>query len=176
MTEINPKPLVLTTQEGSIQIVTLNRPEKSNALHPEIVRQLAEVLEAAACNQQIAVIVITGAGRSFSARLDLELLLKWTSDEKFAYLDTVMPVFRRLWEMPQPVIAAVNGAAIAGGFDLAAFCDIRLASTEAIFGQAEINIGLTQIIHPLYKSIGLANANEIAMTGLNISADRARSL
>ena len=173
MTEINPKPLVLTTQKGSIQIVTLNRPEKSNALHPELVRQLAEVLEAAACNQQIAVIVITGAGRSFSAGLDLELLLKWTSDEKFAYLDTVMPVFRRLWEMPQPLIAAVNGAAIAGGFDLAAFCDIRLASTEAIFGQAEINIGLTQIIHPLYKSIGLANAKELAMTGQNISAEEA---
>jgi enoyl-CoA hydratase len=173
MTEINPKPLVLTTPKGSIQIVTLNRPEKSNALHPELVRQLAEVLEAAACNQQIAVIVVTGAGRSFSAGLDLELLLKWTSDEKFAYLDTVMPVFRRLWEMPQPVIAAVNGAAIAGGFDLAAFCDIRLASTEAIFGQAEINIGLTQIIHPLYKSIGLANAKELAMTGQNISAEEA---
>ncbi len=118
MTEINPKPLVLTTQEGSIQIVTLNRPEKSNALHPKLVKQLAEVLEAAACNQQIAVIVITGAGRSFSAGLDLELLLKWTSDEKFVYLETVMPVFRRLWEMPQPVIAAVNGTAIAGGFNL----------------------------------------------------------
>lgn len=75
--------------------------------------------------------------------------------------------------MPQPVIAAVNGAAIAGGFDLAAFCDIRLAANEAIFGQAEINIGLTQIIHPLYKSIGLARAKELAMTGQNISADEA---
>lgn len=75
--------------------------------------------------------------------------------------------------MPQPVIAAVNGPAIAGGFDLAAFCDIRLAATEAIFGQAEINIGLTQIIHPLYKSIGLARAKEMALTGRNISADEA---
>jgi enoyl-CoA hydratase/carnithine racemase len=75
--------------------------------------------------------------------------------------------------LPQPVIAAVNGPAIAGGFDLAAFCDIRLAASEAIFGQAEINIGLTQIIHPLYKSIGLARAKELAMTGQNISADEA---
>src|SRR5512143_3072082 len=64
-------------------------------------------------------------------------------------------------------------SAIAGGFDLAAFCDIRLAAKEAIFGQAEINIGLTQIIHPLYKSIGLARAKELAMTGQNISADEA---
>jgi enoyl-CoA hydratase len=85
----------------------------------------------------------------------------------------VIKVFRRIWALPQPVIAAVNGAAIAGGFDLAAFCDIRLAAHEAIFGQAEINIGLTQIIHPLYKSIGLARAKEMAMTGQNISADEA---
>jgi enoyl-CoA hydratase len=78
-----------------------------------------------------------------------------------------------VWTLPQPVIAAVNGAAIAGGFDLAAFCDIRLAAPEAIFGQAEINIGLTQIIHPLYKTIGLAQAKELAMTGQNISAEEA---
>lgn len=173
MTERNPEPLVLTSQEGAIQIITLNRPEKSNALHPDLVNQLAEILEAVASNQQVSVIVITGAGRSFSAGLDLELLLKWTSEEKLAYLDTVMLVFRSVWEMPQPVIAAVNGPAIAGGFDLAAFCDIRLASTDAIFGQAEINIGLTQIIHPLYKSIGLANAKELALTGQSISAAEA---
>ncbi len=143
MAEINSKPLVLTSREGTVQIVTLNRPEKSNALHPDLVNQLAEILEAAARNQQVNVIVLTGAGRSFSAGLDLELLLKWTTEEKLAYLDTVLPVFRRVWEMPQPIIAAVNGPAIAGGFDLAAFCDLRLASTEAIFGQAEINLGLT---------------------------------
>ncbi len=173
MIETNPEPFVLTRVEGAVQVITLNRPEKSNALHPKLVSQLAEILDAAASNQQVSVIVITGAGRSFSAGLDLELLLKWTSEEKLAYLDTVLPVFRRVWEMPQPVIAAVNGPAIAGGFDLAAFCDIRLASTEAIFGQAEINLGLTQIIHPLYKSIGLANAKELAMTGQNISAAEA---
>ncbi|MBA3768629.1 MAG: enoyl-CoA hydratase/isomerase family protein [Acidobacteria bacterium] len=173
MTEIISKQLVLTSQEGNVQIITLNRPDKSNALHPDLVNQLAEILEAAAGNQQVNVIVLTGAGRSFSAGLDLELLLKWTTEEKLAYLDTVLPVFRRVWEMPQPIIAAVNGPAIAGGFDLAAFCDLRLASTEAIFGQAEINIGLTQIIHPLYKSIGLANAKELAMTGENISAEEA---
>ncbi len=173
MTEIISKQLVLTSQEGNVQIITLNRPDKSNALHPDLVNQLAEILEAAAGNQQVNVIVLTGAGRSFSAGLDLELLLKWTTEEKLAYLDTVLPDFRRVWEMPQPIIAAVNGPAIAGGFDLAAFCDLRLASTEAIFGQAEINIGLTQIIHPLYKSIGLANAKELAMTGENISAEEA---
>jgi len=117
--------------------------------------------------------VITGAGHSFCAGLDLELLVSWTTEQKLAYLETATRVFRRVWSLPQPVIAAVNGPAIAGGFDLAAFCDIRLAAKEAIFGQAEINIGLTQIIHPLYKSIGLARAKELAMTGENISAEEA---
>jgi enoyl-CoA hydratase/carnithine racemase len=94
-------------------------------------------------------------------------------EEKNAYLGSVTRIFEQIWMLPQPVIAAVNGAAIAGGFDLAAFCDLRLAATEAIFGQAEINVGLSQIIHPLYKSIGLARAKELAMTGNNISAAEA---
>ena len=99
--------------------------------------------------------------------------MSWTADEKLAYLGTVTPLFMSVWSLPQPVIAAVNGPAIAGGFDLAAFCDIRLAAREALFGQAEINIGLTQIIHPLYKTIGLARAKELAMTGRNITAEEA---
>jgi enoyl-CoA hydratase len=117
--------------------------------------------------------VITGAGRSFCAGLDLALMVSWDTEEKLAYLETVMTMFRLVWTLPQPIIAAVNGPAIAGGFDLAAFCDIRLAAPEALFGQAEINLGLTQIIHPLYKTIGLARAKELAMTGQNISAEEA---
>jgi enoyl-CoA hydratase len=138
-----------------------------------MVAQLTEAIEKAEGDHGVAALVITGAGRSFCAGLDLELLLKWNVEEKLKYLDRVTTLFRLIWAMPQPVIAAVNGPAIAGGFDLAAFCDIRLASTRAIFGQAEINIGLTQIIHPLYKSIGLGRAKELAMTGQNISADEA---
>ena len=171
MTE--PELLVLSSDEDGVLTLTLNRPAKSNSLHPDLVIQLSAALNAAEANTALSVVVITGAGSSFCAGLDLELLVGWSTEQKLAYLDTVTSVFRRLWSLPQPVIAAVNGAAIAGGFDLAAFCDIRLASKEAIFGQAEINIGLTQIIHPLYKSIGLARAKELAMTGQNISADEA---
>lgn len=173
MTSINPEPLVLSRREGAILTLTLNRPEKSNSLHPDLVKQLSGALKSAEADSALSVVVITGAGSSFCAGLDLALLVSWTTDQKISYLDTVTKVFRRIWSLPQPVIAAVNGAAIAGGFDLAAFCDIRLAAREAIFGQAEINIGLTQIIHPLYKSIGLARAKELAMTGQNISADEA---
>jgi len=173
MSSIESEPLVLSRRDGAVLTLTLNRPDKRNSLHPDMVEELSTALRGADADATLGVVVITGAGRSFCAGLDLELLLSWTTDQKLAYLETVTAIFRQLWSLPQPVIAAVNGAAIAGGFDLAAFCDIRLAAKEAIFGQAEINIGLTQIIHPLYKSIGLARAKELAMTGQNISADEA---
>ena len=173
MTSMKPEPLVLSRREGAVLTLTLNRPEKSNALDPDLVKQLSAALKAAEADTTLSVVVLTGAGSSFCAGLDLELLLTWTTAQTLAHLDAVTKVFRRVWSLPQPVIAAVNGPAIAGGFDLAAFCDIRLAAKEAVFGQAEINIGLTQIIHPLYKSIGLARAKELAMTGQNISADEA---
>jgi enoyl-CoA hydratase len=167
------EPLVLRQREEAILTLTLNRPQKSNALHPDLVKQLSTALKGAEADAAVSAVVITGSGSTFCAGLDLELLLEWTTERKLAYLDTVVKVFRRIWSLPQPVIAAVNGPAIAGGFDLAAFCDIRLACPEAVFGQAEINLGLTQIIHPLYKSIGLARAKELALTGQNITADEA---
>jgi enoyl-CoA hydratase len=165
--------LVLAERSGAILTLTLNRPEKSNSLHPDMVAQLSDALARVAGDGDVNVVVLTGAGRSFCAGLDLELLISWSDEEKLTYLSTVTGIFNGVWELPQPVIAAVNGPAIAGGFDLAAFCDIRLAAPEALFGQAEINIGLTQIIHPLYKSIGLARAKEMALTGQNISAEEA---
>lgn len=165
--------LVLRERHDAILVLTLNRPEKSNALHPDLVQELSTALRAIEADATLNVVVLTGAGRSFCAGLDLELLAAWTIEEKLAYLHSVTQVFHRVWRLPQPVIAAVNGACIAGGFDLAAFCDVRLAAEAAVFGQAEINLGLTQIIHPLYKSIGLARAKEMAMTGQNITATEA---
>jgi len=151
----------------------LNRPGKLNALHPDLLSELSLTLAGAEAASDVNALVLTGAGRAFSAGLDLELLLRWNHQEKMDYLASALRVFHRVWEIPQPVIAAVNGAAIAGGFDLAAFCDIRLAARDAVFGQAEINLGLVQIIHPLHKSIGLARAKELAMTGESISAEEA---
>jgi enoyl-CoA hydratase/carnithine racemase len=106
--------------------LTLNRPEKSNALNPELVKQLSAALASAEADtdlSDLSVLVITGAGSTFCAGLDLELLLTWTAEQKLAHLDQVTRIFRRVWSLPQPVIAAVNGPAIAGGFDLAAFCE-----------------------------------------------------
>lgn len=169
----SPAELLLIERDGGVLQLTLNRPEKSNALHPQMVRQLSAALETAASDETVGAVIVTGAGKNFCAGLDLRLLMTLPEEEKVSYLASVTNLFDQLWRLPQPVIAAVNGAAIAGGFDLAAFCDIRLAATQASFGQAEINVGLVQIIHPLYKTIGLARAKELAMTGATISAAEA---
>jgi enoyl-CoA hydratase len=171
-----PHRLVLAEQSGAILTLTLNRPEKANAFHPDLVDQLSTLITEARDDDRVAVIVITGAGRTFCAGLDLDLLQTWTAVDKLEYLASAMALFRNVWTAPQPVIAAVNGPAIAGGFDLAAFCDIRLASDDAVFGQAEINLGLVQTVHPLYKTIGLARAKELALTGRNVSAEEAHQI
>lgn len=169
----NTSTAVLSEREGAVLTLTLNRPGKSNSLHPDLIGELSHLLRAAEADSTLSVVVLTGAGKSFCAGLDLSLLVSWTVEQKIEYLRAATGIFQLLWSLPQPVIAAVNGPAIAGGFDLAAFCDIRLAAREALFGQAEINLGLVQIVHPLYKSIGLARAKELAMTGRNISGDEA---
>ncbi len=173
MTAANGTPYVLTERRDKVLLVTLNRPEKRNPLSPELVENLLTVLDETARDESVNAVVLTGAGKVFCAGLDVSLLAQWGYEEKMRYLPRVTKVFQTIWELPQPVIAAVNGAAVAGGFDLAAFCDIRLAADDSVFCQAEINIGLTQIIHPLYKTIGLARAKELALTGQTISAAEA---
>jgi enoyl-CoA hydratase len=88
-------------------------------------------------------------------------------------MQTVFDLFRQLYAQPQPVIAAVNGPAIAGGFDLAALCDLRFCTPEATFAQTEVLLGITQIMYPLYKVIGLGRAKELALTGEVISGEEA---
>ena len=163
-------------RRGKVLTLTLNRPEKSNAMHPDVVAHLTHAFGEAREDPGVNVVVITGTGRSFCAGLDLDLLATWGPCEKLDYLASAMSLFRNIWNAPQPVIAAVNGAAIAGGFDLAAFCDIRLAAHEAIFGQTEVDFGLVQIIHPLYKTIGLGRAKELALTGRHITAEEAHRI
>lgn len=157
----------------AVMLLTLNRPEKRNALHPEMMRGLLTVLETIASDETLIAVVLTGAGNSFCAGLDLEQILSVPVENKQENLNQVFDVFQKIYTLPQPVIAAINGPAIAGGFDLAQFCDLRLCVPSAVFGQAEINLGLTQMMYPLYKTIGLSRAKELAMTGEVISAAEA---
>src|SRR5687767_5346579 len=113
MTDDSQQPFVTAERTGAVLVLRLNRPEKSNSLHPRLVAELADALCSAATDGVTNAVVITGSGRTFCAGLDLDLLVSWTDDEKLAYLTTVTALFRAVWEAPQPVIAAVNGPAIA---------------------------------------------------------------
>ena len=165
--------MLIIEQRDAILLITLNRPEKRNALHPDLIVELTGKLSSAADDASINIVVITGAGPSFCAGLDLGVLLSQDYEGKIAYLETVFAMFQQIYTQPQPVIAAVNGPAMAGGFDLAVMCDFRLCSPSATFAQTEILLGLTQMIYPLYKIIGLGRAKELAMTGETINADEA---
>ncbi|MBK7598362.1 MAG: enoyl-CoA hydratase/isomerase family protein [Acidobacteria bacterium] len=165
--------MILADRTDNILLLTLNRPEKRNSLHPEMISALSEALEVAGADEKVSVAVITGTGPVFCAGLDLNHLLSLDIDDKVKYLKQVFSLFRRIYELPQPVIAAINGPAMAGGFDLSAFCDLRYCVPEAKFAQTEVLLGLTQIMFPLYKVIGLGRAKELALTGEAIPAEEA---
>jgi enoyl-CoA hydratase len=159
-----------------VRLITLDRPEKSNALHPDLIGALGEALRGTGQERGIHVVVVTGAGKRFCAGLDLKHLAELTTAGRVQYMSSLFSIFKLLRTVPQPVIAAVNGPAIAGGFDLAAFCDLRLCSESARFSQAEILLGLTQVAYPLYKVIGLSRAAELALTGNAIDAAEAHRI
>lgn len=165
--------MLISERQNAILLLTLNRPEKRNALHPDLIGELLKTLADAANDPTINVVVITGAAPSFCAGLDLGYLLSQDYEGKIMYLETVFSMFQQIYTQPQPVIAAINGPAIAGGFDLAVMCDFRVCVPEATFAQTEILLGLTQMIYPLYKIIGLSRAKELAMTGETINAEEA---
>lgn len=168
--------MIRVERHGPVELLTLDRPAKSNALHPELIGSLAGELARAGRDADLRAVVLTGAGRSFCAGLDLHHLAGSDADARVGYMRSAFDLFRQVHELRQPVIAAVNGPAMAGGFDLAAFSDIRLCSPEARFAQTEILLGLTQIPYPVYEAIGLGRARELALTGRAIGADEAHRI
>jgi len=163
--------LLRVERHDAVLLVTLNRPEKRNSLLPELIRDLSRLLAETAVDASLSAVVITGAGTTFCAGIDLNQLLSLGAEDKVAYLSSFISLCRQIFELPQIVIAAVNGPAMAGGFDLAAFCDIRLCSPQAKFAQTEVLLGITQMVYPLYKIIGLGRAKELALTGDAIPAE-----
>ena len=145
-------------RRDAVVLLTLDHPAKRNALHPDLIRSLSEALSQIGRDTSLAAVVLTGA------------------EQKVSYLGSFFALFKLLYELPQPVIAAINGPAIAGGFDIAAACDLRLCSPAATFAQTEVLLGITQILYPVYKVIGLSHAKELALTGEPITADDAHRI
>jgi methylglutaconyl-CoA hydratase len=157
------------TTEGPVSIITLNRPDKRNAISFQLVEELMAVLDEIE-RSSAQVVILTGAGKAFCAGMDLEelkSLLGKTHDENVKDSARMARIFRRLYEYPKPTIAAVNGAAIAGGTGLATMCDFTLAVPEAKFGYTEVRIGFVPAIvsSVLVWQVGHKIARDLLLTG-----------
>jgi len=151
--------------DAKVAKVTIHRPDKGNSLSPDVLFEIEELFNELSENKGVNVVVLTGGEKIFSAGFDLDVIrtIEKVSNEEFTSL--FHRAYRAIMFCNQPVIAAVGGAAIAGGFDLTMMCDIRYASTRAKFGQREIVLSLTPIMDPLWRIIGLGRAREVALTG-----------
>ena len=169
-------PPVLLEVEDGIATITLNRSEKCHTLHPEIISALSAIFGKLNCTTDVSVVVLTASGNTFSAGLDIRYLSSLDRDARIGYMRSAFDVFRTLYTLRQPTIAAINGPAVAGGFDLAVFCDLRVSVPQAHFAQPEVILGATQFLFPLYTLIGLGRARELALTGLPIGAREAHRI
>lgn len=159
-----------------VATVTINRPDKGNALAPDVLLEVTALFSELGAHQEVNVIVFTGGEKYFSAGFDLGEIRRLEKVSNEAYTELFHRAYRSILFCEQPVICAVGGAAIAGGFDLTMMCDIRYASTRAKFGQREIVLSLTPIVDPLWRIIGLGRAKEVALTGRIYNADEAERM
>ena len=151
-------------KKEAISYITLNRPDKLNALNPTMMAEIREVLDVIELDPDVRVAILTGAGRAFSAGFDLEREAgdsdphdmganEWRDHLK-SYIDT----FMMIWNLSKPVIAAVNGYALAGACELVQVCDIKIASNRAVMGEPEIRSGLAppQLITTISVNLALS--------------------
>ena len=143
-----------------IAILTLNRPEVMNAFEDGMREALFERLEECAENRDVRCVVITGAGRAFSAGGDIASMAKLQEENDLSVVEARMSiagqVIQQIRRMPQPVLAAINGAAAGGGMNLALACDMRIASDKAVFAESFVKIGLIPIGAALIFSASLS--------------------
>ena len=166
-------------QRGPIGVITMNRPEALNALNDQVLKDLDAVLDAAEANDEVLVLILTGAGRSFVAGADIGQMKDFTPVQAKQFGMYGNSVFLKLENFPKPVIAAVNGFALGGGCELSMACDIRLASEKAKFGQPEVGLGITPGFggtQRLPRLVGTARAMELILTARHINAARAREI
>jgi methylglutaconyl-CoA hydratase len=164
--------------KDEIGILTLNRPEKRNALHPELVKQMKEKLTEVEKDKSVKVLIITGEGKSFCAGADLEYLNQlrgFSSLENEKDSKELAELFLMIYNFPKPVIAAVNGAAIAGGCGLASVCDIIVAyEANSKFGYSEVKIGFIPALVStfLIRKVGEGMARQLLLSGDIINGKR----
>jgi enoyl-CoA hydratase/carnithine racemase len=172
---------ILYETQDQIAILTFNRPEVLNVMRRTMFAQMLALLDEVARNGAIRVLVITGAGRVFSAGIDLEEVSglfdgSLTLAQAHAELDEMQELTRRMVSLPKPILSAINGVAIGAGAEVALASDIRLASQTASFEFAEVKRGLFEtngVMHRLPRLVGMGRAAQVMLTGERISAQAA---
>ncbi|MFM9910367.1 MAG: enoyl-CoA hydratase/isomerase family protein [Chitinophagaceae bacterium] len=171
---------IQTSLENSIFIITINRPDKLNALNKQVFEELNKALDEIVSNSEIKSVIITGAGaKAFVAGADISEFHGFTKTQAMALAKRGQDTFLRIEKSSKPIVAAVNGFALGGGCELAMACHFRIASENAKFGQPEVNLGLipgyggTQ---RLVQLIGKGKAMELLMSAHLIDAKEAKEL
>jgi methylglutaconyl-CoA hydratase len=165
------------TYDSGVATITLNRPEKRNAISFELIDDLLSALKEVDLSDAL-VLILTGEGKAFSSGMDLEnlkALIGRSPEQNLKDSKTMVQLFRSLYEFPKVTIAAVNGAAIAGGTGLALLCDFTLAVPEAKFGYTEVRIGFVPAIVStfLLRQVGEKHARDLLLTGRIIGTEEA---
>lgn len=166
--------------DGELGALTFDRPDKRNAISPEMIAELLTVLDEVE-SSPARVVILTGAGKAFCSGMDLDALKSISTQSAEQSLESsrrMAQMFRRIYSFPKPLIAAVNGAAIAGGCGIATLCDFTLSVPEAQFGYTEVRIGFVPAIVSVFliRRIGEKRARDLLLTGRLFDADEAQRL
>lgn len=169
---------ILTDQKGRVRILTLNRPEVRNALGGELRTALAGALDAAAEDEATRAVVLTGAGKAFCAGLDLrelERLATRGAEDNRADSRALADLLLRVATLPKPVVAAVNGPAVAGGAGLVAACDLAVIDREARMGFSEARIGFVAALVSVFlvRQVGEKHARDLLLGARLVTAEEA---
>jgi len=168
---------LLTEKREQILIVTIDRPERMNALDRPTLKEGAKLIKEVHYDREIRVVIVTGAGdKAFCAGADLKERENMTMSEVRQYIRAIRDTFTDIENLPMPVICAINGVALGGGLELALACDIRIASPNATLGLTEVTLGIipggggTQ---RLPRLVGRGQAKEMLLLGLRLTAEEA---
>lgn len=170
---------VVTHDKDSVRVVTLNRPDRRNAIDLELRVALAELLEQAMADDDVRAVVVTGAGASFCSGGDIATMRRMGPEESRPRAEAAQRVIRAIWDGPKPVLAAVEGYAMGAGTALALACDRVIAAGDATFSTAFTGVGLAGdmgIFASLPARVGLAAARQLMLLPARLSGEEARRL
>ena len=166
-------------KQGNVAVLTIDRPEALNALNSQVLCDLDAAISQVEADDEVRVVVLTGAGRSFVAGADIGEMVNFSAIDGKKFGVHGGSIFLRLENLSKPVIAAINGFALGGGCELAMACDIRIASEKAKFGQPEVGLGITPGFsgtQRLPRRVGVAKAKELIFSGKQIGAEEAKRI